>query len=1471
MRDNEYWLGIDVGSTTVKAVVVHPESKEILFTKYLRHNAKQAETVLHILEDIGQKFKGKIRCAVCGSGGGMISTYIDAFFIQEVVANAVAVKEFYPRSRVAIELGGQDAKIIFFHHDERTGNIMASDMRMNGSCAGGTGAFVDQIAELLNIKAEEFGQLALKGTTVYDISGRCGVFAKTDIQPLLNQGVPREDIALSAFHAIAKQTIGGLAQGAEINPPIIFEGGPLTFNTKLVDVFIERLGLKEGEAIIPTNPETIVASGAALSLGIMFDENKYFDIHDAIAKLKVYDETFEVKDTYNLEKFFASEEDRKSFYERHVSLDFKKREFQPGDTVRCYLGIDAGSTTSKFVLIDEAGEVFDKFYASNVGEPLTVIQKALIDLRDSYKKAGVNLKILGMGSTGYGEIYFAKAFKSDYHTVETVAHAEAAMKYAPDVSFILDIGGQDMKAISVKEGIVTSIVLNEACSAGCGSFLETYAKSLEIPVSEIAEMAFKSEKPSRLGSRCTVFMNSCIVSEQRNGKTRADIMAGLCRSIIDNVFTKVVRIPNFGMLGKVVIVQGGTFKNDAVLRTMEQFTGRTVIRPPHPGEMGAIGIALLTKKYIEEFKAKGIPYESKFIGLDAMDGFWHEKQAGNICQLCTNNCNRTVVKFPDGSTYITGNRCDRGEVLEETVVTGSSVAKPEIASKKKEHSQNLFDFRTKLLFRDYPYVQISPSKDMTIGIPRVLEFWHSMPFWKTFFLSLGFKVEVSSRSSQKMFQSGLHSIPSDTVCFPAKLVHGHIKNLAAKKVDRIFMPMLNRMPPENQSKTGSHNCAVLKGYPLVIHFSDEPEKQYGIPFDHPMFHWFREIDRDIQLKDWAAKTFGLPEHIIAQAITQSDAAQEMFKNELQAEGQRILDELASDTNPQHFGIVLAGRPYHGDNLINHDLASFFHKEGIPVLTLDSLPSLDSVDLSRTRAEITNPFHTRMYAGSILAAQNPKLEYVQIVSFGCGHDAILSDEIIYIMDKISGKTPLVLKLDESDVKGPLTIRVRSFVETIRSRRAKMGYTVKELPDPFAVKFTQYSKKEHTILVPNVTEAWSKMIGAAIASEGFKVATIPLADHNAMALGKQYIHNDMCYPCQVNVGEMIAVLRSGKYDVNKVTCGLAKAQCDCRLAHYASLARKALDEAGYPQVPIITTDKDTKDMHPAFKLGLRFQLRAMWGLNMVDILEHVQRRLRPYELVPGQTNEIFDESVLRISSALRTSSSKALKEFEAAIDKFAAMPADLRYRRPRVFIIGEFLLNFHPESNMRVGDYLEQNGMEAVFPETFTPLHRDFLRIDAEVRHFFVQYPMMEVLTNDITLRMIDAVKRKVNKIASRMPFFETPVPIRELASIGDEVVHHTFNPGEGWLIAAEILHNAEAGINSFIILQPFGCLPNHIIGRGLIKALKEKRPGIQILPLDFDPDTSFANIENRLQMLIMSAKEAEKSRLAELAEKAENTK
>lgn len=1450
--DNELLLGIDIGSTTVKLVIVDDRTKKMLYSQYKRHNARQVECVKNLLNEIAGKYgECSFRVAICGSGGKPVAKALGVHYIQEVVANAAAVCQLYPHARTAIELGGQDAKVIFFYYDEHAKKLTASDMRMNGSCAGGTGAFIDEIATLLNTGADDFEKLAEQGTNVYDISGRCGVFAKTDIQPLLIQGAKRSDIALSTFHAIAKQTIGGLSQGLELKAPVIFEGGPLTFNPQLIKVFAERLKLKDEEIIIPEHPETIVAYGTAIAIKQLFpDDNKCITVNSLLDILNKSDDKKVSAQQSSGKPFFSDADELKEFTKRHDEELLEVCPAKPvNGVVKAYLGIDSGSTTSKFVLIDEDENVIERYYANNHGEPLDVVKEGLISIFDKYEKKGIRLEIEGLGTTGYGEMLLAKAFGADYHTVETVAHSSGCKKYYPDTTFLLDIGGQDMKAIWLNNGIITNIMLNEACSSGCGSFLENFAATLGIDVKKIQDAAFRSENPAVLGSRCTVFMTSTIINEQRNGKQPDDIMAGLCRSIIENVFTKVVRINDKGQLGDNIVVQGGTFKNRAVLRALEEYLGKKVHLAPYPGEMGAVGAALTAKQHIkEDGYANGI--STSFIGIEAVRNFTYTTRTGVKCTACANHCSRTIMNFSGGGSWVTGNRCERGNIVTDD--------KKEAAAQIRKINQeitgvpDMFAEREKLLFSKYPFEVVSAKKNITIGLPRVLEFWESMPFWSTFFGALGYDTKFSHKSSRKLYEQGIQYVASDTICFPAKLVHGHIMDLAKQGVDRIFMPYVMHMPPEGADKLSPYVCSVVMGYPMVVRNSQSPEKTYGVKFDTPVFHWFDKKNRKKQICSYAVESLGVTKSEVENAFSQAASAYNEYKNKLILMGSEIIEKAAKENK---FAVVLAGRPYHTDPFVSHNISKMFTGKGIPVLTVDCLKDLNNIDLRNVIPEITNNFHTRMLSAAMIAAKTPQLEYAQIVSFGCGHDAILSDEIIRIMTESGKKPPLILKVDESDASGSLGIRTQSFIETVKIRRkneelAKKTFgSYEKLSEPSPVKFYKKDKKVRTLLVPNISAEASKILAAILEKENFIVKTIPIGSTKQIRYGKKYVHNDICFPCQMVIGELLAELIEGGYKQDEVAVGMVKFQCDCRMSHYAGLLRKGLDRAGFKDVPIVTTDvNDTKRMHPGvFMLGINAVLEAVWSFMMLDILTELTRKIRPYEKVAGETDRVYQKCVDKIADGARKGLKSAKKAFAECIDDMKNIDCDRSNPKPRVFVTGELLVTYHPGSNFHIEEYLEKNGMEAVFPRITDQLRKDFLASMSEIKNYNANIPPYPFAVS----WLFDNVQNKLERIAKMHPLYNDVLRPKQIYQGVKDIIPETLSCGEGWLMAAEIAHFAKEGVRSFVILQPFGCLPNHICGRGVIKRLKDEYPAIQILPLDLDPDTSFANVENRLQMLIMN--------------------
>ena len=1432
----QLWAGLDIGSTTVKLAVIDPKTHAIIYGAYLRHDANQAETAYALLERLREFVPDTdILIAMCGSGAEPFCLKLGCTYVQEVIACGYSVTTLYPQTSSVLELGGQDAKMLFLTHDTPQSAPVVSDMRMNGVCAGGTGAFLDQMAQLLNIKPEELNDSAMRGSAVYPVSGRCGVFAKTDIQRLLAAGARKEDIALSIFHAVVSQTVSGLAQGATIHPPLLMLGGPLAFNTKLREVFAERLSLADGQIIIPAKAELIVAAGAALYAGQTANNQPI-----NWSRLPMLRERTVITTTggaWKQQPFFSSAADRSEFKKRHQLPDYKHYTPASGETVTGFLGIDAGSTTVKFVLINESGTVLYRFYQPSNGESFSTLQAGLCELKRHYTDHNATLDIKGLGATGYGELLVARAFGADYHSVETVAHAHAAGFFFPDASFVIDVGGQDMKAIRLENGIVTDICLNEACSAGCGSFVETFARALNIAVTDIAETAFSSNTDLSLGSRCTVFMNSLVTTEQRAGRTTADIIGGICRSIIENIFTKVIRPAETARMGNHIVVQGGTFRNDAILRALEQYTGAKVSRAPYPGEMGAIGIALLTQQAVQARSAQ----PSAFIGFDAVARLRIEYLPPSTCTRCANACVRTIIKFNDGTTYVTGNRCEKGDSV-------TTAALPAIV----DRSGDLITLRNNLFFAtSKPTAASAETTALKIGIPRVLEFYQSYPFWSALFAALGYTTVLSPASNRRIYETGMHLIPSDTICFPAKLVHGHIEWLIKNGVNRIFFPMMVESMPWQGHAEGRYLCPIVEGYPLVINSMHESCAEAGVTLDTPLFRFNTPHNRYEQVKHFLHSTFGTVEADCRRAYAVALAAQSAVSAQMHRAGNALLENNGE-------AVVIAGRPYQYDQFVNHGLAAHFVRRGIAVLPLDALSDLESEDLNQVRPEIYNPFHAAILAAAVRVAKSPRLHLVLITSFGCGHDAVLTDEIIRILAQ-HHKSVLTLKLDESSSEGPIRIRIDSFLETIKTRArsasAQRATIPAALETPYAAPFVRADRKKRTVLIPNLSAEFSQISRAVFEREGYAAEVLPMAGPEAIALGKQYVHNDICYPAQITIGEALHALRCGSVKPEFTAVAVAKNCRDCRAGQYCVLARKALDEAGFPQVPLITTGADTKNIHPGFALSPLFGLRMLWGLASIDRLHDMLHRCRPYEVHAGDSLVIFTETVNDIAAAITHAGPRqVLRAVKRGVARFNCVPLTEAPSRPRVLVIGEILMNFHPAANNQIVDFLESQGMEVVLPHMVPFFQKDHIRILDGAKRSFLMQPIRELISAHISMFAIAKVLKTIDHLARAFKYHEHPHDGLELLKSVEGIIDPSLVVGEGWLIPAEISSCADRGVAAAVILQPFGCLPNQITGRGLLKVLRKKHPAMSILSIDYDPDTSRANIESRLHMLVMSVKQ-----------------
>ncbi len=980
--DKIYNLGIDVGSTTVKTVIL--DDDEIIYNKYERHFSKVKETVAEQLKIIRDKFKGeKFKIAITGSAGLGIANTSGIEFVQEVYSAFVAVNKSYPDTDVVVELGGEDAKIIFL-----TGGV---EQRMNGSCAGGTGAFIDQMATLLGVTPDELNELSLKAEKIYPIASRCGVFAKSDIQPLLNQGAKKEDIAASIYQAVVDQTVSGLAQGRKIEGKVLFLGGPLSFLSGLRKAFVTTLKLDNENAVFPELAPCFMAYGSAIQAGQIAEPMTIDEALERILNAKTADNIVVG------EPLFNSKEEYHDFVERHKKSDLKYEDINTyeGDA---YLGIDAGSTTTKLVLITPDGKLLYNHYCSNKGQPLDIITEKI---KEIYKLSDDRINIVSSAVTGYGEDLIKAGLGIDYGIVETVAHFKAAAHFCPDVDFIIDIGGQDIKCFKIKNNAIDSIMLNEACSSGCGSFIQTFAQAMGYEIADFANLGLFAKAPVELGSRCTVFMNSSVKQAQKDGASVEDISAGLSSSIIKNAIYKVIRAKSPEELGKNIVVQGGTFLNDAVLRSFELEMGRNVTRPAIAGLMGAFGCALYAK---EKAKADG-KEKSNIISSDEIESFSYTQTSAQ-CGRCGANCNLTIIRFSDGHRFISGNRCEKGAGI-----------------KTENLPLNMFEHKYDIIRY---YENIKPENPIAkVGIPLVLSFYDMLPFFHTMFTALGFEVVLSEESTRETYYKGQQTIPSDTVCYPAKLAHGHIESLLEKGVDFIFYPCMSYNVDEGGSDN-HYNCPVVAYYPELL------KANMPVLNDDNFISPYVDINKKnhtAKAVSRALKKYGITKSMVYDVLDKAYSNEVRYRRGIETKAKEIIADARSKGQKI---IVLAGRPYHIDPEINHGIHKLITSLGLAVITEDSVSNLIDVPPLDVLNQWT--YHSRLYRAAEYVSTQPDMQLVQLVSFGCGIDAVTTDEVRAILEE-NGKLYTQLKIDEINNLGAAKIRMRSLVASLEEKEGK----------------------------------------------------------------------------------------------------------------------------------------------------------------------------------------------------------------------------------------------------------------------------------------------------------------------------------------------------------------------------------------------------------------------------------------------------
>ena len=1397
-----YKLGIDVGSTTIKVVALDSYNK-VIYNDYRRHFSNIKNTLIDSLEECFKKIGNfDLKITVTGSGGIGVAQWLQCDFQQEVIACTRAVEEFINKTDVVIELGGEDAKITYLK-----GGI---DQRMNGTCAGGTGAFIDQMAILLNTDAQGLNILARDAENIYPIASRCGVFAKTDIQPLINEGAKKSDIAVSIFQAVVDQTISGLACGKPIRGKVTFLGGPLHFLDSLRERFIKTLNLKEGEYFVPENSEIYVALGAA----ILSENNEIISSKELIKKLNSISEK-EIEDNF-LEPLFKNDKEYFDFKKRHDSSVVPKSDLKTYKG-NIFLGIDVGSTTTKAVVLGQNGELLYSSYNNNEGSPLN---KTLEILKELYILINKDTRIAKAAVTGYGEGLIKAALGIDIGEIETICHFRGAKEFMPNVEFILDIGGQDMKALMIKDGVINNILLNEACSSGCGSFIEGFSKSLGISIDEFAKLAISSKRPVDLGSRCTVFMNSKVKQVQKEGVSVSDISAGLSYSVIKNALYKVIKIRNFDELGKNIIVQGGTFYNDGILRSFEKITGINVVRPEIAGLMGAYGAALISK---ENHKENEI---STIITRDKINDFTIETSCER-CGICGNNCLLTINKFSETEKYITGNRCERplGEIA------------------KKKNVPNLYKYKLKRIFSYKPLSKEEAIRG-EIGIPRVLNMYENYPFWFTFLTKLKFKVVLSPISNKEIFKLGIETIPSESACYPAKISHGHIMYLINKGLKIIFYPCVPYEYKEDSGANNHYNCPMVTSYPDVIKNNIDDLKEKNIKYFSPFLSLHNKEKLYKRLYE-IFEEFNVTKKEIIEALDAAFNERENVVSDIRKKGEETLKYIEEHKMK---GIVLSGRPYHIDPEINHGLTDIITSFNMAVLTEDSVAHLGNLERP-IRVVDQWMYHTRLYRAAAFVKERTDLELIQLTSFGCGLDAVTSDQVAEILAS-RGKMYTLIKIDEGSNLGAVKIRIRS-LKSAMEEREKNNVKLKNIDNSYNKNlFTKEMKKDWTILAPQMSPIHFQFIEKAARASGYNIDVLPANDKEAIEEGIKYVNNDACYPSILVIGQMINALKSGKYDSNKTALIISQTGGGCRATNYVGFLKKGLREAGFPNVPIISLNVLGMERQPGFKISYRLIKKLMMGVIYGDLFIRVLYRVRPYETVKGSANKLYEyyreKAFKNVENGNKNEMNKLVKEIVKAFDTLEINDEV----KPKVGIVGEILVKYHPTANNNIVDVLEKEGAEVVVPELL-----DFFLYccyNSKFKNRYLSGSSIVKTGCDIAISYIESYRKVVIKELQNSEKFGYPSSINNLAKKAANVVSLGNQTGEGWLLTGEMVELIESDVNNIVCIQPFACLPNHITGKGMIKALKSKYPLANIVAVDYDPGASEVNQLNRIKLMMSVA-------------------
>ena len=1658
-------MGLDVGSTTIKLVLLPEHSSEALagarpdpasmspvspvFAEYRRHNADVRGELTRLLGEVARAYPGAVvRGAVTGSAGLSLATLMGLPFVQEVIAETETVRVCDPQADVVIELGGEDAKITYLHP--------TPEQRMNGTCAGGTGAFIDQMAQLLHTDAAGLDDMASRYTTLYPIASRCGVFAKSDLQPLINQGAAGEDLAASVLQAVVTQTIAGLACGRPIRGHVMFLGGPLHFLPQLRAAFERTLADQVDSFTCPDNAQLYVAIGAALlSSG---EPTPISELSTRLATRKALS-----LGTSRMRPLFKDTAELEAFRERHARAHIERAHWPvteespeesgpesdgpddeldgiddegshaasaSGGEVRdgdCFLGIDAGSTTIKAVVLDGRGRIVWEHYAGNEGDPVTA---AVEILRRIHREMPDGVRIVRSCVTGYGESLVKAALRIDEGVVETMAHYRAAAYLNPGVTSVIDIGGQDMKYLRIKGDAIDSISVNEACSAGCGSFLQTFARSMGLEIGEFAEAALHAERPVDLGSRCTVFMNSSVKQAQRESATVGEISAGLSYSVVRNALYKVIKLKDADQLGERVSVQGGTFLNDAVLRAFELLTGREVVRPDVAGLMGCFGAALSARATYD-----GVP--SGLMSLGELSRFSLTTETAT-CKLCQNHCQLTITTFNDGQRHISGNRCERGATQERRAT--------------KSDLPNLYDYKYKRAF-SYRRLLEGAATRGDIGIPRVLGMYENYPLWFTVLTSLGFRVMISGRSNHELFESGMDTIPSENVCYPAKLAHGHIEALIAKGIRTIWFPCVFYERELVQGAADHFNCPIVATYPEVIRNNVEAVRDgqqegpdgaeggtgpggLGVRMLSPFLNLADPTtlaERLVEVfADWGVT---LPE--ARRAVAAGFAEDAAFKADVRAEGRRALRWMEDNGRK---GIVLAGRPYHIDPEINHGVPDVINTLGLAVLSEDSLlpepdaetaeaaeragkprttaetedvgkagrpgkaepegrparparpkkpkktdwaaiarqagssPSTDEIPdpgdgaehavasgaLSRAVAalrrrvdelrpdpqapadwsDVTDvglptpkpvatqgvtgrlrvrdqwAYHSRLYQAAELVTTRDDLELVQLNSFGCGVDALTTDQVQEILESAGG-VYTSLKIDEVSNLGAATIRLRSLAAASEARAAeKAAHAEKavreasdeadgtvddaveidttapaertaarttervatraaeeasdqseaggavggrELPGATSPVFTEAMRATHTILMPQMSPVHFRPLEPLMRRLGYRVELLESATRDDLEVGLRYVNNDACFPAIMVIGQLIGAFTDGSHDPDSCVVAISQTGGICRATNYAAMLRKGLREAGYPQVPVVAISLQGIESNPGFELTATMGLKMLQGIIIGDTLNTCLLRVRPYEVVEGATQELVDRWNRIIAEYFEHKGRSATwggrigyrRLLREMVREFNDLPRRDEPRRPRVGVVGEILVKFQPDANNHVIDVIEAEGCEAAVPGLLPFFLSGLVTAQWEAEAYGIGKESVAKKKAAVWfIEQLQAPARAALRAAGGT--FDIEPSTVELARKASKVLSLGNQAGEGWLLTGEMIELIEHGVPNIVCCQPFACLPNHVVGKGMFREVRRRYPQANIVAIDYDPGASEVNQLNRIKLMISTA-------------------